>query len=78
MFIVIILIITMTFLVCFKIDSPDFNPIETNFANVKNWCRQHAGSCRALGMSDAAILKLAFQSIRGSVDATILSNEYTP
>jgi hypothetical protein len=66
----------MAIILFFTHFSPDFNPIETVFGNIKGWCRRHAAVYREAGLDDEQILDLAIQSTADSVDATIMSNKY--
>lgn len=61
---------------CVCVISPDFNPIETVFANMKNWCRLHANALRAQGQTDMQIVQAAFTAVASTVKQTIVNNEY--
>lgn len=59
--------------------SPDFNPIEKFFANVKQWCRMFSDSFRAAGFSEIDIIHEAFKSRTiAEINKTILSVVYDP
>jgi hypothetical protein len=56
--------------------SPDFNPIETLFSMIKNWCRLNSDQLRSRGVSDEDILHLSFQANAAHVYNLIMGHEY--
>ena len=66
---------------CSCVYSPDLNPIEKIFNQIKLWCRRYFEdlSDGGTGMPDIDIIDQAFRSISlQSVDDTIAHNEFNP
>jgi hypothetical protein len=60
----------------FHSSSPDLNPIETMFAQIKQWCRKNYDDLASFGFSELDIIHQAFSSrtlreIRATMASTI-------
>ena len=59
--------------------SPDFNPIEKMFANIKAWCRTNFDEMSAAGMADVSIIDEAFRYVTvDGINRLIAHNQFNP